>query len=344
MRRLLSILIISLIAPFVLAFEFYNIEGYVRPERIYVGQQFEICVDVAASHNATIEVPYPSGIPSTIKIGKSRSVGVSTRKREDGTQEFVHTVVFSAIASRPAAYDLGELDIAIRTTQRVSSFFGTSTRTIERRLPILWKPFEIVSLPLEGKPEDFSNAVGQFLIKTEVEPLTLSVGDIAKITVSLQGKGSLNGATISMPRLDEKLFKVYPSEEAPVARGELQRITANIIPLSTQSVDIAYASFTYFDPRIESYQVAQSPPLKLTFCEKEESNIPAVRRLDIGSSSVEETGDSTDSLQLYLAPSEMSLRTYRISANARLRVLETSQDGEWKRVLVIDSQKTGWLR
>lgn len=344
MRRLILASVFSLIASITVALEFYSIEGYVKPERIYAGQLFDICIDVVASQNAVIELSTPSGLPPSITIGKPRPANISSKTLDDGSSVFVHTIAFAARASKAEVCDLGELNIAVRTIQRVNTFFGTSQRTFERRLPILWHPFEILPLPKEGQPEDFTGAVGSFTVKTEVDLNSLSVGDIANVTVSLRGKGSLNGATIAMPKLSEKLFKSYPPEAIAPKSGELARLTANVIPLSTQAVEIASVRFSYFDPALGEYKQSVAPPLALTFREKEASNVPAVRTLDIGASSTSGITTPSETLQLYFAPSEKSLKTYRISTNAMLRVLETTPDGKWKRVLVIDSQKSGWLK
>ena len=281
MRKFLLALAFAFISPLLFALEFYSLEGYVLPKRVYVGQNFEICIDVVASHNARIELSTPSGLPSSISIGKQRAAKVSTKTLDGGQNAFVHTIVFPARSSEALLCEVGELDIAVRMVQRVNSFFGTTERIVERRLPVVWRTFEILPLPKEGQPEDFTGAVGDFTVKTEVDLNSLSVGDIANVTVSLRGKGSLNGATIAMPKLSEKLFKSYPPEAIAPKSGELARLTANVIPLSTQAVEIASVRFSYFDPALGEYKQSVAPPLALTFREKEASNVPAVRTLDL---------------------------------------------------------------
>lgn len=345
MRKFLLALAFAFISPLLFALEFYSLEGYVLPKRVYVGQNFEICIDVIASHNARIELSTPSGLPSSISIGKQRAAKVSTKTLDGGQNAFVHTIAFPARSSEALLCEVGELDIAVRMVQRVNSFFGTTERIVERRLPVVWRTFEILPLPSEGRPDDFSGAVGNFAISMEVEPRELSVGDIAQVSISLSGEGSLNGATVVMPKLSERLFKIYQPEKGALRANELARLTANVIPLSTQSVEIASARFSYFDPAAEAYKSAVAQALSLTFCEKAPSGEPAVRTLDIGSSSQSDNDASEEFLQLYLAPSKNSLKTHRIPASAKSRILDSHYDGQyfWEHLLILDSRKTGWL-
>ena len=78
-----------------------------------------------------------------------------------------------------------------------NDFFGN---TVEARpLDVTAQPVEILvnPLPQDGRPQDFSGAVGKFTCVVDVRPTELNVGDPITVTTTIAGRG--NRAAVPVP-------------------------------------------------------------------------------------------------------------------------------------------------
>lgn len=321
-----------------------RVEAYARPGRIYAGQPFEILVEITLPRQVQLGVSPPTGLPEAVKLGEPTVQAPEPRATADGGGEYVLSVAFPALCGMPLKC-LPERSL-ITLQYMVRSFFGHPVPQKER-FPVTWRPFEILPLPEEGRPADFGGAVGSFTLKSSLAPAALAPGDVARLTVSLSGEGALNGARLSPPALPPALFKAYPPEALPPQPGELARVASSVVPLSTQAVEIAAATFSYFDPASRSYRTARSRPVRLTFVARAAPSEPAVRTIDLsgqGGEAVSAGVEAGAAIQLHLAPSETSLKTFAVPADEPLTTLGETPDGLWRRVRVRATGRTGWMR
>ena len=116
-------------------------------------------------------------------------------------------------------------------------------------------------LPEDGKPRDFSGAVGQFNFKVQAGPAAVKVGDPVTLKMSVSGNGHLNA--IKLPSLSgSEKFKVYD----PVwheEKGEKSQEQI-VIPLDDTVTEIPALSFSYFDPTRQKYQTVVQGPFPVT--------------------------------------------------------------------------------
>lgn len=116
----------------------------------------------------------------------------------------------------------------------------------------------VIPLPTEGKPKDFSGAVGHFTLQSEINTQTPSVGDALTIKLSIQGAGNLKVASAPSPQF-EAAFDSYAPEtqyDYSVETGQLQEqktITYTLIPRKQGRFVIPPISFSYFDPSSAKY-------------------------------------------------------------------------------------------
>ncbi len=128
---------------------------------------------------------------------------------------------------------------------------------------------DILGLPLEGKPNNFSGAIGVFKLKTSLPLTTVEAGEPITLTLITSGEGNFD--RISAPLLTEKEnFKLYPpkTEFTPTDdigyRGE-KSFEYIIIPQSEKLTSIPPMVFNYFDPKLGNYTdlSTQSIPIKV---------------------------------------------------------------------------------
>lgn len=118
-------------------------------------------------------------------------------------------------------------------------------------------------LPSEGKPADFSGAVGSFSLQAQLLTKTPRTNESVTIRLTLQGAGNLKTAIspkVSFP----ETFEVYdPKEtyESTVTASNVQGkkvIEYFAIPQHTGSVTIPPITFSYFDPQQGRYITLRS--------------------------------------------------------------------------------------
>ena len=129
---------------------------------------------------------------------------------------------------------------------------------------------KILTIPEEGKPADFSGAIGQFELTADASPKEVAVGD--PVTLKLIVAGSGNFDRVKAPELGKNLgFKVYPPSAKfepfdSAGQGGRKTFEQLVIPQNTSVASIPRISFIYFDPNKGKYVTLASNeiPLRVT--------------------------------------------------------------------------------
>ena len=120
---------------------------------------------------------------------------------------------------------------------------------------------QVLSPPLEGRPDSFSGAVGQYEIKANSFPSSLEVGEAVTLEVYIEGKGNFD--RVNKPTLmPENTWKVY-KEKMQLERGDIVDFHARkhfSIPavVTTPGEFEAFFQFNYFDPETEEYKTIET--------------------------------------------------------------------------------------
>lgn len=100
-------------------------------------------------------------------------------------------------------------------------FFGVPTEP--RKLVVKSQPvtLKVLPLPQEGKPENFSGAVGDFILSASASPTELTVGDPLAVEMIVEGIGNFDALTA--PALTSPSgWKAYPSKRYSI-EGQLDQ-------------------------------------------------------------------------------------------------------------------------
>jgi hypothetical protein len=118
------------------------------------------------------------------------------------------------------------------------------------------------ALPAEGRPDDFSGAIGDYQFIFQAGPKKVKVGDPVTLKMEINGKGNFN--TVIIPKLDNvDGFRIYePQAKTEPGRKTFKQV---LIPESDKVYQTPKAVFTYFDPDKKEYKtIAQGPyPLEV---------------------------------------------------------------------------------
>lgn len=127
-------------------------------------------------------------------------------------------------------------------------------------------PLDVRSLPEEGRPDDFSGAVGNFSLGSYRLPADAVTGEPRQVRVTVKGEGNFDrmSAPILQPQGAWKTYtpktEFKPGDVASFSGSKTFEF--NAIPQKGGEQKISLA-FSYFDPTSGTYQRVQSPETQL---------------------------------------------------------------------------------
>jgi len=173
-------------------------------------------------------------------------------------------------------------------------------RTMEvpkrRNLVVRAEPTKLVvkAPPDEGKPGDYSGAVGEFELHAAAGPTEVKVGE--PVTVTIEVKGSGNFQSVGQPSLEStEGLRLYDSEteEEVEPKGTsfhgVKRFTVPVIPTDDSIKEIPAVRFSFFDPQQKAYRTLTRGPFPITVLPEERdlsavsvtSPVPGQRKLKV---------------------------------------------------------------
>lgn len=132
---------------------------------------------------------------------------------------------------------------------------------------------EVVALPTEGQPLDFSGAVGTLAARASTDTRDVRAGDSIKFSVEWSGTGNL--AFFRPPDLSAlepfRGFRAYGSTEdkSPGRRT----VVYDIAPLSSDVKTIPALPLAVFDPKSERYVIVATEPIPIRVRPLERSEV-----------------------------------------------------------------------
>ncbi|MFH1856519.1 MAG: BatD family protein [Candidatus Omnitrophota bacterium] len=121
-------------------------------------------------------------------------------------------------------------------------------------------PITVISLPEEGKPVDFSGALGDYQFSLDVSPKEVKAGDPITLKMIITGKG--NFKTVQEPSFSAADdFKIY---EPQVKQEETSKTFEQVvIPKSDKVKDIPEITFNFFDTTTGKYREIKKGPVSI---------------------------------------------------------------------------------
>ena len=249
-------------------------------QSVYVGEMFQMAVDLYEINAKLEEKPV---IPTDGFV-------ISEVGQPSQTQTRVGNQVYNRVTFRylARAVKTGELTIG-PITWKVPLFFrnqgGRRQRssfdsffrdlvdlnsTVRRDVTLESEPvnLNVLSLPSDNQPEEFTGAVGNFTMKIEASPTKVTAGDPITITMKVTGRGALDA--LKMPSLNSwREFKQYPETSSVKHTDEIglsgtKTFEKVVIPNNAEIKNLPEISFHFFDPLEETYKTLLQAPIALT--------------------------------------------------------------------------------
>lgn len=153
-----------------------------------------------------------------------------------------------------------KLDITVDVPTRRRDIFGGRLMTqVHKTVSASKRIINVKPLPEEGKPSDFTGAVGSFDFKLTTSKKELNANESLQAKVEISGKGNLKLFEIPKLNLPSSL-EVYEPEHTENVRTNFNGMQGKIsdsytiIPQYKGKYPIPMISFSYFDVETESYK------------------------------------------------------------------------------------------
>jgi hypothetical protein len=127
---------------------------------------------------------------------------------------------------------------------------------------------KVLALPTQGRPKDFSGAVGDFQVSSDVSPAHAVAGDPLTLRLHVSGAGNFDRVDSTMfDRLDHwktypAKFTFKPSDEAGYTGEKV--FEQPLIAEQPGEHSIPGLEFSYFNPNTRHYERARTEPINVT--------------------------------------------------------------------------------
>lgn len=148
-------------------------------------------------------------------------------------------------------------------TNRRDIFGQRLFRQAEKAVTAGSRNINVKALPIEGKPESFTGAVGDFDFKVSVSRNDIKASESLQAKVEVSGTGNLKLFNLPKLAVPSSLEAYDPERDEKVAtglRGMRGKVTENytLVPQYRGKYPIPALGFSYFDPSTKSYRTINS--------------------------------------------------------------------------------------
>lgn len=220
----------------------------------------------------------------------SQNIAVKELKLQNGSYkgEDYHYVVVRKMVLYPQKTDKLELEplslsISVDVpTNRRDIFGGRVMQTVHKTIATLGRTITVKPLPENGKPDNFTGAVGDFSFKVSTTKNELKATEAFQAKIEVSGKGNLKLFKLPVLTLPSSL-EVYEPEHTEKVSTNLNGMQGKIsdsytiVPSFQGNYPIPSIAFSYFDLKTERYKTISSRELIINVTEgPTKSNLNAI--------------------------------------------------------------------
>ena len=160
------------------------------------------------------------------------------------------------------------LEVELNVLAGYDVFGDPVVKTIVRKISTGSKIINVKALPEQGKPDDFSGAVGSFDLKAIPSKTKLKAGESLDLKIQVSGNGNLKLFTLPKPSEQASLEMYDPEHKENIQVLSLGMTgyisdTYTIVPQMKGKYPIAPVQFSFFDLTTKKYKTIVSNPINL---------------------------------------------------------------------------------
>lgn len=245
-------------------------------EGIYVEYRLYFSNNVGIYDNAITESPQYNGFWNQEIKGGTNQVKKAMYNGEQYRYAVLHKALLIPTKSGKLTIDPMKMDIVVAVPTGRGDFFGNPiTKRVRKEYASARKTIRVKNLPIEGKPDSFNGAVGDFTYTLTSNRNTLKANESSEIKLSIKGKGNLK--LFELPKVETpKELEVYQPERKERVRitpsGVSGSVTDNytVVPEFKGKYKIPKTEFSYFNPKEEKYHIISSDDIYVNVTEGKE--------------------------------------------------------------------------
>ncbi len=251
---------------------------------IYVGESVPVDIELGLRPGIVTTI---NGLPTlTGSDFTLNNLSKEPERREESIDgnDFVVLTWHSAIAAvKPGDFSLAaQTPISVKLTTLSGADKAVASRMAWGLLSSLYNgiapkevkfesavsTMKVLPLPTDGQPADFSGAVGNFHVSSDISPVAAAPGDPLTLRLHVTGAGNFDRVDSAMlGKLDH--WKTYPAKskftpnDTVGYQGE-KVFEQPLIASQSGEQSIPGLQFSYFNPNTRRYEYAQTQPLNVT--------------------------------------------------------------------------------
>ena len=174
------------------------------------------------------------------------------------------------IANKPGAARFDPVTVVMEYPERIGRDRRGNWGVAQDRLVMASTDLPEISVrlaPKEGRPDDYTGAIGRFGLEVTAEPTDVAVGDPITLTIDVldESEFGIPSETIPGPSFStlEDDFSVPETPLAGTASDRTKRFTQTIRARHDALDAIPPIEYVYFNPETESFEVATSDPIPI---------------------------------------------------------------------------------
>jgi len=162
------------------------------------------------------------------------------------------------------------LDVPIDVQSNRRDLFGRRLMSrVNKTISAGKRTIDVKPLPLEGQPDNFTGAVGNFSLDVSSTKTTLDANESLDLEVKVSGEGNLKLFNLPSVKLPNTLEVYEPQRKDNIntfrdgMKGAVSEIYT-VVPQAKGEFPIRPVSFSYFNPKTETYTSLSSQEIVLT--------------------------------------------------------------------------------
>lgn len=245
-------------------------------EGIYVEYRLYVSQNISVRDFSYTESPQYNGFwNQDIKIR-----GLNAKNGTYNGEQYRYVVLQKALLiptkSGKLTIDPIKMDIVIGVPTGRGDFFGNPiVRNVTKSFASAKKFIQSKALPIEGKPESFNGAVGDFNFVVSSSKNILKSNESATVSVKVTGNGNLKLFELPEIKTPSELEVFTPEQKEKItinSRGIKGSVTKNytVVPQFKGKYKIPSTEFSYFDLKEKKYVTLNSEDLFVEVLEGKE--------------------------------------------------------------------------
>ena len=244
-----------------------NFRALASPDTVFVGQQVNYEVAVFLNENVTDRLRRnPTFYPPDIRS----MLAYDLPAVKDPPRRRVGNRCFDALVYQRALFPLIAGKFVIPPSQLVyalSTSAGFFSR--EEQHDVLTDRTQVIAVdpPLANRPGNWSGAVGDLRLRARLDTTAVRVGDPLLLTVQVTGAGNVK--LFPRPDVAVSWASIVRGDERVRVDSMSQRIRGYkefdwvLTPKVAGDLDVPPIQYSYFNPDLRRYIVAESPPVRV---------------------------------------------------------------------------------